>query len=225
MMKGYDPSKYERPSVAVDIVVFTIKDDDLKVLLIKRGVEPFKGMWALPGGFIRMNETLEESALRELEEETGVRDVYLEQLYTFGDPKRDPRTRVISVTYMAIVDSSKIKLKATTDAKEAKWFSVYKLPKLAFDHKKIIKYALQRLRYKLEYTTAGMKFLPEEFTLPDIKRVYEIVFNRKLDKRNFYKWIKSKNIIEKINKKRKKGRGRPAQLYRFKKSAPFIIAK
>src|SRR4030042_4622577 len=142
---------FPKPSVTVDIVVFTIENDELKVLLVKRKLNPFKDKWAIPGGFVRIKESLEDAAKRELEEETGVKDVYLEQLYTFGDPERDPRGRVITVAYMALINSEKINLKATTDASEAKWFPVKKIPDLAFDHKKIFDYSLKRLRWKFEY--------------------------------------------------------------------------
>ena len=175
--------EFEKPSVTVDIVIFTIKDNDLKVLLVKRGIEPFKGKWAIPGGFVRMHESLEEAAKRELEEETGVKDVYLEQLYTFGEPKRDPRGRVITVSYVALINSNKIKLSASTDVSEAKWFSASDCPTLAFDHKTILEYALKRIKWKFEYTTVAFSMLPDKFTLTDLQKLYEIVFKRKFDKR------------------------------------------
>ena len=138
--------KYEKPSVTADIVIYTIQNNELKILLVKRGIEPFKNKWAIPGGFVRIHESLEDAAKRELEEETGVKDVYLEQLYSFGDPKRDPRGRVITVAYMALINSEKIKLKAATDVSEVQWFSIKKIPQLAFDHKKILDYSLKRLK-------------------------------------------------------------------------------
>lgn len=134
--------KLEMPLIAVDIVIFTIVDNDLKVLLVKRGNQPFKNQWALPGGFVLKNETLEKAAIRELKEETGIENVHLKQLHTFGDPKRDPRGRIISVTYFALVNR-KLQLKPKSDAVAVDWFSVKKLPFLAFDHKKIIRYALK----------------------------------------------------------------------------------
>ncbi len=213
---------YPKPAVTVDIVIFTIKDNDLKVLLVKRGIEPFKGMWAIPGGFVRINESLEDAARRELREETGVKDVYLEQLYTFGDLGRDPRGRVITVAYFALVNSENLKLKATTDVKEAKWFSVRKLPPLAFDHEKILKYALKRLRWKFEYTTVAFSLLPKKFTLSELQRIYEIVFNKKFDKRNFRKKILSLNILKKEGKKRNVSH-RPPQLYSLKKKIGEIV--
>jgi len=221
-----DFKKYPKPSVAVDIVVFTIKDDDLKVLLIKRGLPPFKGRWALPGGFVWISESLEEAALRELEEETGVRDVYLEQLYTFGDTKRDPRGRVISVAYYALTDSTKIKpfLTGQEQIQKVLWASVKKLPPLAFDHKDIILYALKRLEYKLEYTAVGLELLPDRFTLTEIQKLYETILGEKLDKRNFRKKMLSLNIIEETGIW-KKGLHRPAMLYRFKKTNPLSAFK
>ncbi len=218
--KTYDVTKYERPSVTVDIILFSIIDDKLKVLLIKRGNWPFKGSWAIPGGFIKMDETLEQSAAREIKEELGlnIKDVYLEQLYTFGDPKRDPRTRVVTVVYFGLL--APIKLKEIKPEKkevlEAKWFSMYNLPKLGFDHEKILKYALKRLRYKLEYSAVGFELLPKTFTLSELKKMYEIILNEELDKRNFIKKIKSLDIIEATGLT-KSGAHRPASLYRFKK--------
>ncbi len=218
--------KYIKPSVAVDIVVFTIMENELKVLLIKRGQQPFAGMWSLPGGFIHIDESPEDAALRELEEETGVKDVYLEQLYTFGRPNRDPRGRVISIAYYALVDSSKIKPHVTGAEKieNVQWVDVSDLPKLAFDHEDIVGYALKRLRYKMEYTAVGLELLPDLFTLTDLQRVYEIILSEKLDKRNFRKKVLSMGVVEPA-KIYKKGPHRPAMLYRFKKSKPASTFK
>src|SRR5690348_15343377 len=175
----YDASKYERPSVTVDVVMMSLRQRDLQVLLVKRRSWPFEGMWAIPGGFVQMDESLETAAKRELQEETGVHDVYLEQLYTFGDPGRDPRTRVITVVYFALLDSERLQVKAASDAADVGWFSLYDLPPLAFDHDKIIHYALSRLRGKLEYTRIAFSLLPEQFTLRELQRVYEIILHRK----------------------------------------------
>ncbi len=218
--------KYPKPSVAVDLVIFTVMENELKVLLIKRGREPFVGMWSLPGGFVRIHESLERAALRELEEETGVKEVYLEQLYTFGEPKRDPRGRVISVTYFALVDSTKIKpfVTGSEQIQNVQWVSIDKLPRLAFDHTAIIKYALKRLRYKLEYTAVGLELLPKLFTLTDLQKLYEIILDEKLDKRNFRKKILSMGIVE-ATRHYKKGAHRPALLYRFKKTKPASTFK
>lgn len=213
----------EKPSVTVDIILFTIKDESLKVLLVKRALDPFKDMWAIPGGFILVNESLEDAAKRELLEETNVKDVYLEQLYTFGDPKRDPRTRVITVAYFALVNSEKFELKASTDTKDVKWFSVQILPQLAFDHKKILEYALKRLKAKLEYTTVAFSLLPEEFTLTELQKIYEIIFNKKLDKRNFRKKIKSLELVKETTQYKEAVAHRPPKLYARNKKIGEIV--
>lgn len=217
----YDASKYERPSVTVDVVMMSLREKDLQVLLVKRRSWPYEGMWAIPGGFVNMDESLEAAAKRELQEETSVQDVYLEQLYTFGAPGRDPRTRVITVVYFALLDSERLQVKAASDAADVGWFSVYELPQLAFDHEKILQYALNRLRGKLDYTTIAFSLLPEQFTLRELQRVYEIILhrNRKLDKRNFRKKILSTGILEDTGEKKMEGTHRPARLYRFNPEA------
>jgi 8-oxo-dGTP diphosphatase len=219
MSEGYTPANAERPAVTVDVVIFSLRDSDLKVLLIRRAAPPFKGKWAIPGGYVHPDEALDEAAQRELEEETGLPDVYLEQLYTFGAPKRDPRGRVITVAYFALV-SDDVTVRAGDDAAEAAWHSVYDLPDLAFDHDEILSYALQRLRYKLEYTAVGFELLPDEFTLTELQTAYEIVLGEKLDKRNFRRRILEAGILAETSKYREgEGQGRPAQLYRYKKNA------
>ncbi len=209
---------YPRPSVTVDVIIFTLRDNDLQVLLIKREHPPFKEMWAIPGGFVGIDESLEEAVLRELEEEAGVHDVYLEQLYTFGDVGRDPRGRVITVAYFALIPAPAPSPRAGDDAAEACWWSMYDLPPLAFDHTDILAYALQRLRYKLEYTAAGFELLPEAFTLSELQATYEITLGEKLDKRNFRRKVLSAEIIEDTGVYRT-GEGRPAKLYRFRDDA------
>ena len=201
--------------VAVDIVVFTIRDGELKVLLIRRGVEPFLDSWALPGGFLLENESLSDAAARELFEETGVRDVFLEQLYTFGDPGRDPRGRVISVSYFAFIGWDKGLVRGKSDAADAEWFNARSTGPLAFDHDQILDYALTRLRYKLEWTTVGFQFLPPKFTLSELQRVYEIVLDRKLDKRNFRRKVDQLGVVKPLEEFQKKGVQRPARLFRF----------
>lgn len=215
----YDVSKYERPSVTVDVLMMSLRQRDLQILLIKRRSWPYENMWAIPGGFVNMDESLEEAAKRELQEETSVQNVYLEQLYTFGDPGRDPRTRVITVVYFALLDSERLLLKAASDATDVSWFSVYDLPPLAFDHDKIIDYALNRLRGKLEYTTIAFNLLPEQFTLRELQRVYEIILHKRLDKRNFRKKILATGILEDTGSKKMEGTHRPARLYRFNPAA------
>jgi len=211
----YDPSRYEHPSVTVDVVILTVRDRRLEVLLIKRRHWPNEGMWAIPGGFVNPDESLEEAARRELEEETGVRDVYLEQLYTFGDPGRDPRGRVITVVYYALIRAEELRVRAADDAADAGWFPAYHVPELAFDHSKIMEYTLQRLRAKLEYTMIGFQLLADEFTLSELQEVYEAIQNRKLDKRNFRKKLLATGILEQTLDVRKVGQHRPAALYRF----------
>jgi 8-oxo-dGTP diphosphatase len=221
--KTYDVTKFDRPSVAVDLVIFTIRHNELNVLFIKRKIWPFKGKWAFPGGFVRMNESLEAAAKRELQEETGVKDVYLEQLYTFGEPKRDPRTRVVSVAYFALTRSKGLKLKAATDAADVDWFPAYGAPKLAFDHNEILKYSLQRLKWKLEYTTVAFQLLPKKFTLTQLQKVYEIVLNKKLDKRNFRKKINSLDLIKATDEFTSDVPHRPARLYECKRKIGEIV--
>lgn len=200
--------------MTVDVVIFTLREGSLQVLLVKRGVPPFEGQYAIPGGFIRGDESLEEAALRELHEETGVRNVFLEQLYTFGDPKRDPRGRVITVAYYALIASDKLSLVAGADAAEAQWFPASSLPPLAFDHKSILDYALERLRNKLEYTTVGFQLLPAKFTLGELQAVYEAILGKQLDKRNFRRKLSLLGILKPLREWQRTGR-KPAQLFRF----------
>jgi 8-oxo-dGTP diphosphatase len=201
--------------VTVDIVIFSLRDDALQVLLIQRGIPPFVGRWALPGGFVLENESVEAAARRELEEETGVRDVYLEQLYTFGDPGRDPRGRIVTVAYYALLTKEAVPLLAGTDAGAARWMPARKHPPLAFDHDRILDYALERLVNKLEYTTVGFKLLPTKFTLSQLQRVYETVLGRTLDKRNFRRKLALLDVLTPLQEWVRDGRSRPAQLYRF----------
>lgn len=209
-------------AVAVDVVIFTVIEGDLKVLLIQRIVRP-KDIWAIPGGFVLKNEDLEEAAKRELFEETGVEDVYLEQLYTFGEPTRDPRGRVISVSYFALVDAEKVQLKSGSDAKDVAWFSINDIPDLAFDHNEILKYAKKRLIWKLEYTNVIYSLLPKFFTLTELQRAYEAIIARPLDKRNFRRKFLSTGLILPTGEK-EGGAHRPAELYKFRKQEPQYIS-
>ena len=210
---------YPRPMVTVDVVTFTVREERLQVLLVQRRNPPFAGRWALPGGFVGMDESLEEAALRELAEETGVAQAYLEQLYTYGAPDRDPRGRVITVAYFALIPAgTPIRPEGGDDAAQARWFATADLPPLAFDHAEIVAYAVRRLRYKLEYTAVGFELLPEEFTLSELQRVYEIILGEKLDKRNFRRRMLQANIIEATPHLRS-GEGRPARLYRYRPDA------
>ncbi len=208
----------QRPLVTVDIVIFALREDDLQVLLVRRGQPPHLGTWAIPGGFVELDEALEAAAVRKLEEETGLRDVYLEQLYTFGDPRRDPSDRLISVAYFAVVPAKSVVPCATENAEHVRWWSIYGLPPLAFDHPQILGYALTRLRYKLEYTAVGFELLPEEFTLTELQSTYEIVLGETLDKRNFRRKILSAGIIEPSGLQHT-GEGRPARLFRYREDA------
>lgn len=198
----------------VDVVIFTIREQRLQVLLVRRGIPPYQGAWAIPGGFVLDDEDLEAAAARELMEETGVRDVYLEQLYTFGDPGRDPRGRVVTVAYFALIRSDQ-QVAAGSDAAEARWWPADAPPPLAFDHDRILAYAIERLRNKLEYTTVGFQSLPERFTLGELQAVYEAVLGRPLDKRNFRRKLELLDILVPLAEHRTAGRARPARLYRF----------
>ena len=209
--------EYARPALAVDCAVFGL-DESLKVLLIERGLDPFKGSWALPGGFVEMDESLDQAARRELEEETSLKNVFLEQLYTFSQPDRDPRDRVVSVGYFALVRLSDHRLQAATDAIDAKWFDVQKLPKLAFDHAKILKMAKERLQGKVRYQPIGFELLPQKFTLRQLQQLYEVVLERELDKRNFRKKILSMGILKELEEMESGVAHRAARLYRFNKT-------
>ena len=211
---------YARPAVTVDVLLFTIRDEKLQLALIKRGIEPHLGSWALPGGFVRMDEELEEAARREIEEETGVRDVFLEQLYTFGRPNRDPRTRVITISYFALVPGEHLTLRADTDASDASWFATEELPDLAFDHAEIVRVGLERLKGKIENSNVAYGLLPARFRLSELQRVYEIILGRALDKRNFRKRVLALGIVEATDKYSSGGAHRPAQLFRWKKRVP-----
>jgi len=207
--------EYPRPALTVDCVVFGLDEQDLKVLLVRRGLPPFEGRWALPGGFVRMEETLDDAARRELREETGLKDVYLEQLYTFGDVRRDPRGRVVSVAYYALVNLADHRVQAATDASDAAWFAATDLPRLAFDHDRILDAASQRLKGKVRYQPIGFELLPEKFTLSQLQRLYETVLERPLDKRNFRKKILSMGVLVETDEVQQDVAHRAARLYRF----------
>jgi ADP-ribose pyrophosphatase YjhB (NUDIX family) len=277
-LAAYDAGKYERPSVTVDMLIFTVTDEEnknyrklpekvLRLLMIKRGDHPYIGQWALPGGFVKMDESLDEAALRELKEETDIDDIYMEQLYTWGDVERDQRTRVISASYMSLVDSSTLDVKASDDADDAKWFTVscklyqeqrtvtengYTLQRLfklnlsndeedlsaiikivktvdgkvtktkrevvesngiAFDHAKIIEYAIDRLRSKIEYTDIAFNLMPELFTLTELQQVYEVILDMELLKANFRR--KTADMVIETNEFTRDAGHRPSKLFRF----------
>jgi len=207
--------KHPHPAVTVDGVVFGFDDADLKLLLVKRKVEPFRGQWALPGGFVTPSESLEDAVRRELAEETGITRLYLEQLFSFGDPGRDPRERVISIAYYALVKLADHRVRAASDAVEAAWFPVAELPVLAFDHEKIVDVALRRLKAKVRYEPIGFELLPEKFTLGELQRLYEVVLEQALDKRNFRKKILGTELLEALDEFQKDVAHRAAQFYRF----------
>ncbi|HXT11283.1 MAG TPA: NUDIX domain-containing protein [Candidatus Angelobacter sp.] len=207
--------KYPRPALTVDCVVFGFDETELKVLLVERGLEPFKGSWALPGGFVHVNETIDDAARRELAEEAGLANVFLEQLYTFGAVDRDPRERVVSVAHFALVKLSDCNARAAADAADARWFPVSKVPKLAFDHVEILATALERLKSKVRYQPIGFELLPPKFTLSQLQHLYEAVLENALDKRNFRKKVLSFGLLVPLKETQMVGRHRPAQLFRF----------
>lgn len=208
---------YEQPAVTVDLVIFTVNDDTLKVMLVKRAEEPFADSWSLPGGFLKANESLEDAALRVLQEKTGVENVYLEQLYTFGDPDRDPRARVITVAYFALIPWKDLVPPLSDKVADLMWASVNRLPKLAFDHREIVEYAVKRLRAKATYSNIVYGLMPRQFRLSELQRMYEIIINHKLDKRNFRKRMLSTGLLQETGRKDAAGAHRPAMLYKFKK--------
>lgn len=207
--------------VAVDAIVFGYsKEEGVSILLIKRKYDPFKGTWAIPGGFVLDDESLEGAVERELQEETGIKINYLEQLYTFGEPNRDPRTRILSVAYFGLVKSNQFqKLKASTDAEAAEWFNFKHLPKLAFDHKKILNVAIERLRAKITYQPIGFELLDKKFLFSDLEHLYSTLLDRPIDRRNFKKKVMSLGILDELDEKAKTtGAGRPGNLFQFNKA-------
>jgi 8-oxo-dGTP diphosphatase len=217
--------QYPRAALTVDCVVFGLDDEELKVMLIQRALAPFEGQWALPGGFVRVDETLEQAARRELEEETGLRDIFLEQLYSFSAVDRDPRERVVSVAHYALVNLRDYTVHAATDASDAAWFGVHDTPKLAFDHADILESALERLRGKLRYQPIGFELLPKKFTLSQLQRLYELVLERELDKRNFRKRVLGTGLLVELDEVEKDVAHRAARLYRFDESKYKRLAK
>ncbi len=222
---GFVPPPGQRPACSVDVVIFSLDlpGEDLKTLLVKRANPPFQGQWAIPGGFVQYNEALDAAARRCLREETGISNVYLEQLYTFGDPGRDPRGHIITVNYFALVPTDELHPQAGLYATDAGLHSVYDPPALAFDHNEILEYALQRLRYKLEYTAAGFELLPSEFTLSELQAGYEIVLGEELDKRNFQRRILEAEVIEETGRYRYGKKGPRPMLYRYRKDATLEV--
>ncbi len=209
--------EYARPALTVDCVVFALDEDELKILLIQRALEPYAGSWALPGGFVHVGESPEDAARRELMEETGVKDIFLEQLYTFGEADRDPREHVVTVAHYALVNLVDHKVQAATDASKAAWFALEDIPALAFDHDRILSTALERLRGKVRYQPIGFELLPHKFALRQLQNLYEQVLDRKLDKRNFRKKILSMDILKELDEIETDVSHRAARLYSFDK--------
>ncbi len=214
MVKTFTETKTHE--VTVDVVILTIVHNTLKVLLLKRANEPFRGRWAIPGGFIRLSENLDDAALRVLKEKTNVQNIYLEQLYTFGDPLRYPNTRVITCAYFALLRAEDIDVKIMDESvAEIGWHPVEDLPPLAFDHKEIIEYSLKRTRESLELCPVAFQLLPKKFTLTELQKSYELILQKDLDKRNFRKKMLSTNMLIDLNECSKTGSKRPAALYSF----------
>lgn len=214
--------------VTVDAIVFGYsREKGVSILLIKRKYDPFKGSWAIPGGFVLEEESLEEAVARELQEETGVKINYLEQLYTFGKPNRDPRKRIITIAYFGLVKSTQFeKLNATTDAEKAEWFNFKQLPSLAFDHQKILNVAIERLRGKMVYQPIGFELLDKKFPFSDLEHLYSTLLGRSIDRRNFRKKVMSLGILDELKEKAKStGAGRPGNLFQFNKETYFQLLK
>jgi len=214
--------KYKYSVAAVDLAAFTIIENELNVLVVKMKYDPFKGERALPGGRIRTYESIDECARREFYEKTRIKNIYLEQLYSFGDVKRDPSMRIISVAYLVLVNNGGIDLKTTEKYEEICWIPVSKVPKLAYDHSKILKYALLRLKSKLTYTNIVYNLLPQKFKLSEMRKIYEIILGRELDKRNFRKKIFSLDLIKEVGKEAGVPH-RPSKLYSFKVKKPMVV--
>lgn len=213
------PHTYEfpRPALTVDCVIFGFdKSHDLRILLIERNNDPYNGEWALPGGFVRMEEYLDDAAKRILSQETGLANIFIEQLYTFSKPNRDPRGSVISVAYFALVNLFAHKLNPLTGAKSAKWFSLSELPKLAFDHSDIVSMAIERLRSKVKYKPIGFELLPEKFTLSELQKLYETILGYQLNRRNFRSKILNLGILDQLEQQSNVAH-RPAFYYCFNK--------
>jgi 8-oxo-dGTP diphosphatase len=207
--------EFARPALTVDCVVFGLDATDLKIVLIQRKLPPFEGQWALPGGFVRDQESLDATALRELQEETGIHNVFLEQLYTFGAVHRDPRERIVTVAYYALVNLDEYPLAAATDARDVGWFQVANLPKLPFDHSLIVAKALQRLKAKVRYEPIGFELLPKKFTLTQLQKLYETILEKPLDKRNFRKKILGMQVLQELEEWEQGVSHRAARLFQF----------
>ena len=217
-LNSYNKNEYEKPSVAVDLLVFTVKDDRLKIVLVRRSEHPFKDMLSLPGVFVGINETLDEAAARGAREEAGLADIYFEQLYTWSDIDRDPRMRIISVSYLSLTPAEKLTLSAGSRTSSAELYDVEELlasdEELAFDHRKITEYGRERIRNKTEYSRIAFEFLPKEFTLPQLQRVYEILLGKPLYKANFRRRVAP--LIDETERMTSGDAHRPSRIYKEK---------
>jgi 8-oxo-dGTP diphosphatase len=210
-------SSYQNPALATDLIVFCYNHDQLSVLLLNRNEEPFKDTWTLPGAFLQMEETFLDACARVLQTKLGMDHIFLEQLYTFDEPGRDPRGRVVSVAYYALVNPEKIAIAVGSMANDVQWFNVKKLPRLGFDHKNIFTAALQRLRSKILYFPVGFQLLDELFTMPELHALYECILDTEIDRRNFTRKIIDSEYVINTGEKRAAGKNRHPDLYRFNK--------
>lgn len=222
--KGYH-YEYERPALATDCVLFGFDGGELKLLLLKREKQPFENAWALPGGFVYMQETTEESAKRILHEKAGIRKVFIEQLYTFSKLDRDPRERIVSVTYFALVNKSQYQLVAGRDTVQAEWHPISNIPKLGFDHADIVKLAVERLKGKVRYQPIGFELLDSKFTLSQLQLLYEAILQTSIDKRNFRKKIIGMGLLKQLDEKEKNVAHKAAFYYSFDKKAYQELSK
>ena len=211
--KGTYTYQYPHPAVTADCVIFGFDGVSIKMLLIQRGIEPFKGKWAFPGGFMNMNETVEECARRELEEETGLKNAAVEQIYTFSDVNRDPRERVITVAHYALVRLSEVK--GGDDAASARWFAMDEVPSLAFDHDRILRMAVNRLKERICFEPLGFELLPEVFTMTELQNLYEAILEVKFDRRNFYNKMLKLGILSEVEPRSEKASRRTPIKYCF----------
>lgn len=217
--------KEQKIKLTVDAVVFGYDEGLISVLLVKRKYDPFKGCWALPGGFVLNDESLEDAVERELHEETGVKINYLEQLYTFGNPSRDPRGRIVSIAYFGLVRPTAFQINASTDAEEVKWFDINHLPEMSFDHMEILDSAVKRLQAKITYEPLGFELLDKKFPFSDLEKLYSSLLGREVDRRNFRKKILSLNVLDELDEKVSKSTGRPANLFQFNRKRYFQLKK
>lgn len=205
--------KYPHPSVTTDCVIFGFDDVKLKVLLVERGMAPYKGRWAFPGGFLNMDESAEEGALRELKEETGLEGAYIRQFHTFSAPQRDPRERVITIAYYALVKMQEVK--GGDDASDARWFALDEMPPLAFDHDQILRKAEKTLRQQIHFEPVGFELLPEKFTIKQLQNLYEAILDMRFDRRNFYNKMRRLGMLELTGDTANPSQRREANLFSF----------